>query len=114
MKKKYDSQIKYEEENPLTCFRSKKDEKKKIVEMAKKSKKSMSRLVSMLVLGLEIDFSKAYDEAEKKGYEKGYEKALEEFGIFWEYVPANSPCHDAIIEFLKEKGWGHGECPDGS
>jgi hypothetical protein len=45
MKKKYPSQIRYEEKNAQICFRLKKDDKKSIMEMAEKSNKSISELV---------------------------------------------------------------------
>ena len=114
MRKKYPSQIKYEEENPLTCFRSKKEEKERIRSMAVGSGKSISELVRMVLLNQERDFSNAIAAAEKRGYQKG----KQDYGIVfsckvcskWEYIPPNSNCHEAVVEFLKEKGWGHEEC----
>jgi hypothetical protein len=48
MRKKYPSQIRYEEKNPQICFRLKKDDKKSIEEMAKKAKKRSLSLFEWL------------------------------------------------------------------
>ena len=114
MTKKYPSQKKYEAENPAITIRLKKREKEQIKEMAEKTEKSVSELVRMALLDLEIDFSNAIAEAEKRGYEK----AKDDYGIFFpckicgglEYILPNSPCHEAVVEFLKERGWGHQQC----
>jgi len=114
MKKKYPSQKKYEEENPLTCFRSKKDEKESIITMAKESKKSLSDLVRMSLLDQVQDFSNAIAAAEKRGYEKGKEdwalwiycKICDE-AIF---LQPNTEVHGEIIEFIKQRGGSHPQC----
>ena len=54
MRKRFPSQIRYEKKNPLISFRLKKDEKSKIKLMADRSGKSVSELVRIALLDLEI------------------------------------------------------------
>ena len=127
MTKKYPSQKKYEAENPTLTIRLKKREKEKIKEMSEISETSVSDLARVSLLDLHKDFSKAYEDAQNQGYEIGFEegdkngygRGKEEWGIQFpcakcgklEYIPSNSPCHQAVLEFFKEHGWAHGECP---
>ena len=53
MRKRFPSQIRYEEKTPLFSFRLKKVEKSKINLMADRSGKSVSELVRMALLDLE-------------------------------------------------------------
>ena len=67
IRRKYPSQIRYEENNPTITFRMKKNEKERIKSMAERSGKSISELVRISLLGLEKDFSKAYNDSYTKG-----------------------------------------------
>ena len=121
-KEKYPSQIKYEKNNPTMTSRMKLYEKEKIEKMAKRAGKSVSMLIRMALLNLEKDFTntinEAYNKGVKAGDSQGYERGKKEWEIIFPcnicskplYVPPNSECHKAIIEFLKANKWGHAEC----
>lgn len=57
-------------------------------------------------------------EGTKRGYDEGYEKAKKEKFIWCYcsicnkeiYLLPNSNDHKAMMEYMKEKGWGHTEC----
>ena len=86
MRKKYPSQIKYENENPTITFRVKIKEED-IQNMAHHTGKSISKTVRIALLSLEKDFTHTYNsyyesgkkegikigdkEGDKKGYERG-------------------------------------------
>ena len=117
-KEKFPSQIKYEKENPAITFRMKKEEKKKIIQFAEKSGKSVSELVREALLGLEKDFSEVYNETRIKNYNHGFQDAKRTYRI-WNFcaicgeaidILPNTNVHNIIIKYLKEKGWGHQEC----
>jgi flagellar biosynthesis/type III secretory pathway protein FliH len=134
MKKKFPSQIRYEENNPLICFRLKKHEKEKIRKMAYLNGESISNLVRKALLGLEQDFSFAISKEKEKSYQDGYQKGnqdgfqngtndgydrgMNEWAI-WVfcricnkslYVKPNSKEHIAIIDFVKGF-FSHQTCP---
>ena len=68
------------------------------------------------------NYRRAYIQGYNKGYNIGlnaeYEKGMQDWGIQFPcricgelvYIPPNSDCHKAIIEFLRECGWAHAEC----
>lgn len=121
MKKKFPSQIKYQKNNPNTTFRTTKEEKEKIIQMAEKSGKSISELVRIALLNLEEDFSISYNNAfekgkqseikssYKKGYDKGYSIGSNDWAIWVEchkcekklYIKPNSPEHKQTISVMK-------------
>ena len=59
-------------------------------------------------------YKKGYSEGEATGYQRGVDENRITFQCamcnqeLW--LPPNSEAHKAVIAFLKEKGWGHGEC----
>lgn len=89
MRKRFPSQIRYEEKNPLISFRLKKDEKSKINLMADRSDKKVSELVRIALLDLEKDFTATYEKisnqenrsgfnlGQTQGYENGYDEGYE-------------------------------------
>lgn len=121
-KEKYPSQIKYEQNNPTITIRMKLYDKEKIDKMAKRTGKSVSMLIKMVLLNQEKDFTKAINQAYNEGLNvgdtQGCERGKKDWAIQYPcnicsnslYVIPNSECHKAIIEFLKANRWGHGEC----
>ena len=59
------------EENPAITFRMKKEEKKRIEQMALRAEKSVSDLVRVALLDLEEDFSEVYEKTHSDGYDQG-------------------------------------------
>jgi hypothetical protein len=130
MRKKYPSQIRYEEKNPAITFRMKEEEKERIVLMAEKSGKSISELVRMALLGFENKFNKAVDETAKKMYPDlwetdritefmdGEKYGRKEWGIWvicyickkMLYIKPISKNHIMIIEEMTGK-LKHDQCP---
>lgn len=126
MAKKYPSQIRYEENNPSMTFRVKKEEKELIENMAKRAGKSISELVRVALLELEENFAETledtWNDGQKYGLDAGktigYQKAKNEYEITYPCticgssctLPPNSDCHKAVVQFLKENRWAHGEC----
>jgi flagellar biosynthesis/type III secretory pathway protein FliH len=130
MKKKFPSQIRYQENNPNTTFRTTKEEREKIIQMSEKSGKSISELVRIGLLNLQKDFSVAYnnglEEGKKSGisksyndgYDAGYSKGSNEWAIWVEchkcykklYIKPNTTEHKRIIDNMK--GYlKHNQCP---
>jgi hypothetical protein len=126
MRKKYPSQIRYEENNPTITFRITKAEKELIEVLAKDAGKSISTLVRMALLDVQKEFTEAlcemWDKGEDDGFDKGnkwgYQKAKQEYEITYpcsicgeliSFKP-NSDCHKDVMQFLKENGWRHSAC----
>lgn len=113
-RKKFPSQIKYEQNNPTITFRMKKHEKELIQGMADNSGKSISELIRVALLDLEKDFTAAYE----KRYLDGFNDASTRWGIWFFcstcneeiFVEPNSDAHNAIIEYMKEHNWVHRKC----
>ena len=113
-RKKYPSQIRYEENNPTISFRMKKHEKEKIRKMAEKSKMSISKLVRIALLEREEDFIKSYDQF----YKKGYDEAFNDWAIWCYcynclkpiYINPDSEDHEKIIDQMKGR-LKHDQCP---
>jgi len=121
MRKRFDSQIRYEEKNPLISFRLKKDEKSKIKLMADRSGKSVSELIRIALLDLEKDFTQkkkkisnqehrsGFDLGQDQGYKKGYDEGYDKGRIDWTvwgycsicgklvYIMPNSEDHKRMI-----------------
>jgi len=82
----------------------------------------------MALLGVQKEFTEAlcemWDKGEDDGLDKGnkqrYQKAKQEYEITYPccicgellYIHPNSDSHKAVMQFLKEKGWGHAKCVD--
>jgi hypothetical protein len=131
MTKKFPSQIKYERENPTITFRMKIHEKEKIQGMARRSGKSISKLVRMALLGLENDYSiacqksfdegkeKGIEEGREKGYKEGRQKGTNEWAIWClcskcknrMYIQPNSYLHKEVIK-VTEGYLEHAQCPE--
>lgn len=128
-RKKFPSQIKYEQNNPTITIRLKKYEKEKIEGMAKKAGMSISRLVKISLLNLEEkDFSVAIQKAKEEGIQEGknigYQQGLSEgykkgsydwsIGCYcwkcgkWFAIKPNSKDHNYIVDEMK----GRATCPE--
>jgi len=132
MRKKYASQLRYEKNNPTITFRMTIKEKELIQNMALRSGISVSRLVRMALLDLEMDFSEGYEpiynsgkkDGEKIGYDNGYEdghkKGKEEWMIWVPccfchqnlYIQPNTENHQRVFDEMKGR-LSHQTCPSG-
>jgi len=117
MRKKYPSQIKYEENNPTITFRMTKEEKTEIEQMAEDSGKSISELVRIALLGLKENFKETLERKRSEGYrhgenngkrmgkEEGLAEGKDKYAIrinCWRChkpicIEPNSPYYDTII-----------------
>ena len=132
MRKKYPSQIKYENENPTITFRVKIKEKEDIQNMAHHTGKSISELVRIALLSLEKDFTHTYNSyyesgkkegikiGDKEGDKKGYERGKNDWAIWvpcWKcnfryvlYIKPNSTDHQKVIDEMRGR-LSHDICP---
>jgi len=133
-RKKFPSQIKYEQNNPTITFRMKKHEKEMIQRMAKESELSISELIRIALLDLEKGFSeinnkfyyRRYNQGHKDGFKEGHEKGntdgynrgMNEWKIWvycfncWKsiYIKPNSENHERVIEEMRGR-LSHDKCP---
>jgi flagellar biosynthesis/type III secretory pathway protein FliH len=132
MRKRYPSQIRYENENPTITFRVKLKEQEKIQNMAHHSRKSVSELVRIALLNLEKNFTYAYEShynigkeegikiGTKQGHTEGYTKGMNEWAIWvpcWKcnyryklYIKPNSTDHQKVIDEMRGR-LSHDICP---
>jgi len=116
MAKTYPSQKRYQENNPAITFRLKKLEKDKIDKLVDRTGKSISELIRMSL----FDPDKGIFEIFHHGVHEGLDIAAEQANIYFFCsvcgekitILANSKVHQAIIQFLKQQGWGHAGCID--
>ena len=113
--KRFPSQIRYDETNPVVSFRLTKEEHDKVKAIADDQGCTVSYLFK--------DAMGLIEEREgwaKKGRMQGNEEATRMWRIWGYcvkcgkemYVRPNSSVHEKIIEFLKESHWGHANCDD--
>lgn len=116
MAKTYPSQKRYQENNPAITFRLKKSEKEKIDRMVERTGKSISDLVRMAF----FDPEKGIFELFHHGIHEGLQIASDQGGFYFYcavcgekmYISPNSEIHNAVIQYLKQQGWGHAGCID--
>lgn len=107
------SYYRYQREHPTVTVRLTKDLK----EMLDKVKGNMS-YADIVRKILRNDFKEIYEKAYEEGYVEGYNDAFKDYAIWYYcvvcgkpiYVRPNSSSHKAIIEYMREHGWGHSEC----
>jgi len=113
MPKSYPSQIRYEKAHPTVSFRLQKDEKARIKQLALEAGKSFPQYIKDILVEAEN-----HSDAYRKGLIEGYDKGRNDFQI-WYFckicekrinIKPNSDSHKAVIEHMKEVGWGHSEC----
>jgi len=114
MRKKYPSQIRYEENNPTITFRVTKEEKELIERIAKLSKRSVSTLVRMKLLDLEKEITLIYNQLKADADQKAKEKYALSYPCpicgSMIIIRPNSKSHNEIKQYLKENGWAHADC----
>ena len=119
MAKIYPSQEKYQDNNPAKTFRMKKEEKQKIELMAETTGKSISQLLRENLLTANLKFEETYDEAYNDGFEEGYKEGKKEWSVHIPcsicgkddlFLQPNSEWHKIIIDYLKQRNWGHKQC----
>ena len=120
-KKYYPSQKRYLEKNPVVSFRLKTEEKRKIEEIAEMDSMTVGDYVRNFLRGIVQERKKdieLYDKGFNDGFHEGHGWGVRESQI-WFYcdvcgepidVEPDSNSHKAIIEYMKEHGWGHARC----
>jgi predicted DNA-binding protein len=117
------SKIRYDQNHPLICFRTTTEIKEKIEVIAESTNKTISQIVTELLLKGCIDFEKAYNDAFSFGMEEGERLGRKDGKAEWGikipcdtcgiddlYLIPNSAWHKFIIEYVKKHGWGHVDC----
>ena len=107
------SRIRYERNHPVIAIRVDKETAKRLRDLAMESNKSLATLIKE-----NLDFQEGeYSDAWAKGYDEG-----EKENQIWYYcnvcneriyITPNDNGHKAIIEYMREHGWGHSTCHDG-
>ena len=118
--KRFPSQVRYDKTHPTVSFRVSQEELGEIREMAKQEGKTIGDLVRE-ALNKDVKNKKSrYRAGYTTGHNAGYRKAKKEYEI-WYYcsicgermsMQPNDNDHKAMIEMMKEKGWGHASCHD--
>ena len=115
-RKRYPSQVRYDERNPVLSFRVTHEELARIKEIAELAGKPVGTMVREQ-LGLYAKNAR-YKSVYSQGRSEGYQDARERFEV-WYYcnvcgkpitIVPNSDGHKAVIELMREKGWGHKPC----
>jgi CRISPR/Cas system-associated protein Cas10 (large subunit of type III CRISPR-Cas system) len=116
---RYPSQEKYDRKMPTVSFRLSQKDHQKVKEIAVRRGCPISTIFKE-ALHLVAKEYKEYKQGYNAGYEKGNNKATDEWQI-WYYCSVcgepidfspNSNSHEALIEYMKEHGWGHSKCID--
>jgi len=117
------SKIRYDQTHPLICFRTTTEEKEKIEVMAETTGKTISQIVTELLLKGYIDIENAYNEGFNFGMEEGErfgrDEGKKEWGIKIPcnkcdkddiFLPHNSNWHKLILRLFKSYKFGHEAC----
>ena len=91
-----------------------KELKEKIDRLIEKTGKSKSQIFRDAWLNSDKLVSDAYD----KGHNDGINEASNRWGIWYFcsvcgemiFIESESDSHKAVIKYMKEHGWAHGEC----
>ena len=92
----------------------KKDKNTPVRKKVKLANNVVLELVQIALLELQKDFTAAYEKAEKNEYKK----AEGDWSIWGYcticgealYILPNDNAHNALIDYMKEHGWGHKKC----
>jgi hypothetical protein len=116
------SRKKYDENNPVVSFRASKNDRDRFLVM--REKRGMSH-GDIYRAGLDIGENKIKGEEEirEQAYEEGWEKGIEEATELYAVPYQCSVCGKEIVvhtqdekkaikTYMREHGWGHGDCID--
>jgi flagellar biosynthesis/type III secretory pathway protein FliH len=114
-KKKFPSTIKYEKNNPAITFRIPLEDKQKITQLLKITGKSLSQIIRETIFYADKEYTEIINKARKEGFTEGFEKAKKIYEIWYTCficeekltIFPNSEVHNAMIEYMREKSWGH-------
>lgn len=103
------SYYRYQKENPSISIRLTKDLREALDKV--RGELSYADVVRRI---LRKDFKEFYERA----FNEGYGKAFKDYAIWYYcaicgepiYVMPNSNSHKAIMEYMREHGWGHSTC----
>ena len=107
------SRIRYEQTHPVIAIRVDKETAERLRALAEESGKSLATLIKENLDLQEGDYTEAWS--------KGYDEGTKEHQI-WYYcdvcgkrmnVTPSSNDHKALIDYMKEHGWGHQACHSG-
>lgn len=119
-KKKSPSRVKYEQNNPVSSSRVDKKLKETLREIKEKEGLSQTDVLRRGA-GLVVVKMRKEEEIRQKAYDEGYEKGIEAAAELYEVPYPCSVCgkeivvttdeeKKAIAEYMREHGWGHGDC----
>ena len=123
----YPSQEKYYAKNPTVSFRLKKEDIKKLEEIASREDMTVGQYVRNYLKGIvekretEAKIRKdGFDEGRNEGLKEGYKQGMNDWAFWFEcykcgerlYIKPLSKNHETIIGLLKDQKWGHEPCPE--
>ena len=113
-KHKPPSRIRYEKKYPVWSVRMPKEWIREVELTLKDTGQSRREFMEIALEKQAANFERFINKWFKAGVAKGKEDWSIQFPckICGElvYILPNSECHQAVIEFLKERGWVHREC----
>lgn len=116
----------YDEKNPVISSRLTKKLKNlfdDFKEEGESNPDAMIRIIEMIKKIRKLE-KKWFEKGKDKGYQEGFEKGNSEgkkANQIWYYcidcgkricIEPDSKAHDAVIEYMKDRGWGHYRCSD--
>ena len=120
-KRKAPSRERYEQSHPTVSCRVPKDVYDRLTRAKQADRKSFTDILKVGLGLVELEVKKRA-EAKKNGYDEGYKKGYADATILYKVTYHCSKCgqimevrhateKQAIDEYMKEKGWSHGTCP---
>jgi len=112
------SRIRYERSHPVISIRVDSETAERLRDLARKSNESLATLIKENLDLQEGEYSEAWSSGYGDGCNDGYDKGRREHQI-WYFcaicrkrinITPNSNIHEALVGYMKEHGWAHGEC----
>jgi len=110
MVRKPPSRIRYEKTHPVVSARLSVDDYKRLKEILETEGKSFAQFLTEIINKANVKYGKAY--------QLGYGMGRRDWQV-WYYckicgkridITPNSGSHKALIEYMKDHGWGHSSC----
>ena len=119
-KNKSPARDRYEKSHPVISFRVDKELYDRLKAVKKVEGRSMADILKAGLGLIEVKMRKE-EEIRQKAYDEGYEKGIEAAAELYEVPYPCSVCgkeivvttdeeKKAIAEYMREHGWGHGDC----
>ena len=116
------SRIRYEKNNPVISFRIKKELYNEFKAFLKDQELSIGDFFRIALKKQKATYKRADTGGYNRGYNDGKNNGAKTAISIWRiwyyckicgemiYITPNSDPHKALINYMKEKGWGHAKC----